>query len=75
MIFINVGGVSGAHLNPAVTLAFSCSKLFPWKKVLPYFLSQYLAAYLAAALVYLVYSGKFSLWISFGQLSYKSEVG
>jgi glycerol uptake facilitator-like aquaporin len=44
-------------LNPAVTLAFSCSRLFPWKKVAPYMLSQYLAAFMASAVVYLVYIG------------------
>lgn len=49
------GGVSGAHLNPAVTLALAFKRGFPWKKVLPYILAQMLGAFLGAAAVYLVY--------------------
>lgn len=49
------GGVSGAHLNPAVTLAFALRRKFAWKKVGPYMVSQVLGAFVGAALVYLVY--------------------
>ncbi|GAB3120245.1 MIP/aquaporin family protein [Glaciibacter psychrotolerans] len=49
------GGVSGAHLNPAVTLAFALRRKFAWKKVGPYMLAQVLGAFVGAALVYLVY--------------------
>ena len=49
------GGVSGAHLNPAVTLAFAVRRKFPWVKVLPYWLSQVVGAFAGAALVLLVY--------------------
>jgi aquaglyceroporin related protein len=52
------GGISGGHLNPAVTLAFAVTKKFPWKKVPAYFFVQYLASFLASALVYTVYYGK-----------------
>ncbi|MFF7473497.1 MIP family channel protein [Streptomyces sp. NPDC008092] len=49
------GGVSGAHLNPAVTLAFAVRRRFPWAKVVPYWVSQVLGAFAGAALVFLVY--------------------
>ncbi|KAK3608180.1 hypothetical protein CHS0354_034135 [Potamilus streckersoni] len=49
------GGVSGGHLNPAVTLALSCLGRFPWKKVPVYMLAQYLGSFVASACVYLVY--------------------
>lgn len=43
------GHVSGAHLNPAVTLAFAVIGRFGWRSVLPYALSQLAGAMLAAA--------------------------
>ncbi|MFF7751972.1 MIP/aquaporin family protein [Streptomyces sp. NPDC007971] len=49
------GGVSGAHLNPAVTVAMAVRRGFAWAKVLPYIFSQVLGAFAGAALVYLVY--------------------
>jgi glycerol uptake facilitator protein len=49
------GGVSGAHINPAVTLAFAIRRKFPWNKVGPYMAAQVLGAFVGAALVFLVY--------------------
>ena len=43
-----VGDISGAHLNPAVTIAFWFSKTFPGKEILPYILSQGLGAFAAS---------------------------
>ncbi|HEY6522270.1 MAG TPA: MIP/aquaporin family protein, partial [Solirubrobacteraceae bacterium] len=51
-----VGGISGAHINPAVTLSFAVKKEFPWKKVIPYWIVQVLGAFVGAALVFLVYN-------------------
>ena len=48
-------GVSGAHINPAVTLALAVKRGFPWARVLPYFVAQIVGAFLGAAGVYLVY--------------------
>ncbi len=49
------GGVSGAHINPAVTLAFAIRRRFSWGKVLPYWAAQVVGAFVGAALVFLVY--------------------
>jgi glycerol uptake facilitator protein len=49
------GGVSGAHINPAVTLASALRRGFPWKKVPSYWAAQVVGAFAGAALVYWVY--------------------
>jgi len=49
------GGVSGAHLNPAVTLGLAFGRGFPWKKVIPFIVAQMIGAFLGALAVYLVY--------------------
>lgn len=49
-IFV-AGRLSGAHLNPAVTLALATWQGFPWRKVMPYVVAQLLGAFVAALLV------------------------
>src|SRR5262249_27550960 len=51
------GGVSGAHLNPAVTLALAFHRGFPWEKGVPYALAQLAGAVVAALVVYVTYRG------------------
>jgi MIP family channel proteins len=54
------GGVSGAHLNPAVTLALAVHRKFSWRKVLPYSLAQVAGAFTASAVVFAVYREAFN---------------
>ena len=49
------GGVSGAHLNPAVTIALAVHRALPWNKVAPYVLAQVAGAFAGAALVWFTY--------------------
>lgn len=49
------GGISGAHMNPAVTLAFAVVKRLPWRKVPVYWAAQLLGAFVASVCVYGVY--------------------
>ena len=46
------GDLSGAHFNPAVTLAFAVSKRFPWSKVFPYWMTQATGAIVASLAVH-----------------------
>jgi len=62
------GGVSGAHLNPAVTLALALKRDFPMGKVIPFWIAQMVGAFLGAAGVFLCYrdglvaSGMPNIW-------------
>lgn len=50
-----VGKISGAHLNPAVTIAFAMKGGFPWSDVGPYIIAQLLGAFTGAVIVWLHY--------------------
>src|SRR5258707_2690734 len=51
------GAISGAHINPAVTLALAATGRHPWRKVLPYWLAQVLGAFVAGAILWFVHQG------------------
>lgn len=60
MIFA-LGDVSGAHLNPAVTMSFAIKKRFPWKSVLPYFAAQTIGAFSASFLLQFLFPSNTTL--------------
>lgn len=53
-----IGGVSGGHMNPAVSLGLAVAGKFPAVQVLPYAVAQVAGATAAAATLYIVASGK-----------------
>jgi len=55
------GDMSGAHLNPAVTLGLAFSGLFDWVKVAPFILAQISGAMTGASLVYLFFKNHFNI--------------
>jgi MIP family channel proteins len=52
-------GVSGAHLNPAVTLALAALRGFPWRKVGPFVLAQLVGAFAGASVTFATYREAF----------------
>jgi len=56
-----VAPISGAHINPAVTLGLAFSGLFPWVQVVPFIVSQILGAMAGGYLVYLFYYEHFNI--------------
>ncbi|MGZ6695645.1 MAG: MIP/aquaporin family protein [Solirubrobacteraceae bacterium] len=54
-IILFMGAISGAHLNPAVSLAFALRGDFPWKRVPGYIIIQLVGATLACLFLYAVF--------------------
>ncbi|WP_119269085.1 aquaporin Z [Taklimakanibacter deserti] len=53
-----VGGISGGHFNPAVSVGLATAGRFPWASVAPYIIVQVVGAIVAAGVLYLIASGK-----------------
>lgn len=53
-----VGGISGAHFNPAVTLGLAIANRISWKDVIPYWIIQVVAAIVAGAALLAIASGQ-----------------
>ncbi|WP_063556984.1 MIP/aquaporin family protein [Clostridium ljungdahlii] len=73
-IFV-VGDTSGAHINPAVTIALAVWKKFDKKKVIPYIVSQVLGAFTAAAIVYALYGSSIRQFESSKNIIRNSQSG
>lgn len=55
LVIYGFGPVSGAHINPAVTIALAATKRFPWREVAPYVVAQLAGAAVGALLVTIVF--------------------
>lgn len=53
-----VGGISGGHFNPAVSLGLALANRFSWKELVPYWIVQVAGAVAAGAALYAIASGK-----------------
>lgn len=60
-IILFMGAVSGAHLNPVVTIAFALRRDFPWRRALGYIVMQLIGAALACLFLYAVFGDVGSL--------------
>ncbi len=52
-----VGGISGAHFNPAVTLGLAVAGRHAWSEVVPYWVAQLVGGIAGAAILYVIASG------------------
>ncbi|KAG6670572.1 hypothetical protein I3843_Q054600 [Carya illinoinensis] len=57
VLVYSVGHISGAHFNPAVTIAFATCKRFPWKQVPAYVFAQVLGSTMASGTLRLIFNG------------------
>ena len=53
-----VGGISGGHFNPAVTLGLCVAGRHDWKELVPYWAAQVAGAFIAAGILFVIASGK-----------------
>lgn len=63
------GDISGAHMNPAVTIGFAYAKKFPWKEVPAYVLAQLIGAFLASGILLYLFPESQTLGATVPELS------
>jgi len=69
------GAISGAHLNPAVTISLAATGKFPWNKVVPYIIGEVLGAFVGAAILYFVYQGALNHAVALSGKDFATAVG
>jgi aquaporin Z len=52
-----VGGISGGHFNPAVSLGLAIANRFEWRELVPYWIAQVIGGFAGALVLYLIASG------------------
>jgi aquaporin Z len=53
-----VGGISGGHFNPAVSLGLAIANRFEWRNLLPYWIAQFAGAVVAGGVLFVIATGK-----------------
>ncbi len=53
-----VGGISGGHFNPAISLGLAIANRFEWSDLIPYWIAQVVGGFAAAAVLFLIASGQ-----------------
>ena len=56
------GGISGGHINPAVTIAMATFRDFPWRKVPAYIFAQLMGGLCGAGIIYANYIHAIDIW-------------